>query len=154
MVSPKLEEANRSTVYFIQSAYLYAIKHGYAFYGLTSSNFEATDEWNYEYDSNIEFCSTDDRTLKTMIRSNPGMILMKNGVVLQKWAFRDIPDFSNVKQPLNTSEWGSVREVSLLNVLAKVLFLLLLPLFFFYSLHRGYRFHFTFIKNKKNSNNK
>ena len=153
LVSPKLEEANRSTIALIQSAYLYADKQGYAFYGLTNSDGEAIDEWNYEYDSNIEFCTVDDRTLKTMIRSNPGILLLKNGVVLQKWAFRDIPDFSKIKSPMNTSQWGSVRKVNTVTILGKLFILFLIPLLLFFSFHRGYRLHFNLQKNKKNLDN-
>jgi len=148
LVSSKLEKANRSANSRIESVYQYAKKQGYIFYGLTNSDYSAIDEWNYEYDSGIEFCSVDDRTLKTMIRSNPGMILLKNGVVLQKWAFRDIPDLSKVKQPLNKLEWGQVRKVSIIHVLGSVFLSFLMPLLFFYLLHRGYRFHFNFMKKK------
>ena len=45
----------------------YANSHNYTFYGLTNSGKSDFDEWNYEYDSNIEFCSVDDRVLKTKI---------------------------------------------------------------------------------------
>jgi len=153
LVSPKLEEANRSTVSLIQSAYLYAKKQGYAFYGLTNSDGEAMEEWNYEYDSNIEFCTVDNRTLKTIIRSNPGVLLLKNGVVLQKWAFRDIPDFSTVKTSLNLNSWGSVRKVNTASILGKLFIIFLLPLLLFFSFHKGYRLHFNFQKKKKNLDN-
>lgn len=151
LVSPKLEKANRSAAGTIESAYQYAKKHGYAFLGLTNSDNETIDEWNYEYDSSIQYCSVDERTLQTMIRSNPGMLLLKDGVVLQKWAYRDIPDFSGVKQPLKNSEWGQVRNVSTIRKLSRVFILFLLPLLFLYSIHRGYRFHFQW--RKKNSKN-
>jgi len=151
LVSPKLEKASRSAAGLIESAYQYAKKQGYAFWGLTNSDNEAIDEWNYEYDSNIQYCSVDERTLQTMIRSNPGMLLLKDGVVLQKWAYRDIPDFSKSKQPLRNLEWGYVRNVSTIRKLSRVFILFLLPLLFLYSIHRGYRFHFQL--RKKNSNN-
>ena len=152
LISPKLEKANRSANSTIDSAYQYARNYGYAFYGLTNSDNQAIDEWNYEYDSSIEYCSVDDRTLKTMIRSNPGLILLKNGVVLQKWAFRDIPNFSKSSQPLSKQKWGEVRNVATVHILGKLFILFLMPLLVFYLLHRGYRFHFH-IQKKKNLKN-
>ena len=38
------------------------------------------------------FCQMDDITLKTMVRSNPGLMLIKNGTILNKWSDEDIPD--------------------------------------------------------------
>jgi uncharacterized membrane protein YphA (DoxX/SURF4 family) len=154
LVSSKLEESNRNNIAQIESAAQYAQEHLYAFYGLTNSGSEAIDEWNYEYDTKIDFCTVDDRTLKTIIRSNPGLVLLKNGVVIQKWAFRDIPDFSNIKLPLSDTKWGHVKSVNVIELLAKVFLLFLIPVFIFFLLHRGYRFHFTYFqKRKTNSSN-
>lgn len=153
LISPKLEESNRDRVSVIESAFNYAKAHHYPFYGLTNSDNSAIDEWNYEYDSNIEFCSVDDRVLKTMIRSNPGLILLKNGVVMQKWAFRDIPDFSKAKLPLNNLKWGKAKQVKTFFVVEKVMLLFLIPLLFFYLLHKGYHFHCMFSKKRKTNLN-
>ncbi len=42
----------------------------------------------------LDFYLADDILLKTMVRSNPGMMLLKEGVVIHKWHYRDIPDFN------------------------------------------------------------
>lgn len=41
--------------------------------------------------------SADDTELKTMIRSNPGLILMKNGTILAKWHYNDFPSWDELK---------------------------------------------------------
>ena len=39
----------------------------------------------------------DDVELKAMIRSNPGLLLMHDGVVLEKWHYNDFPDLSEME---------------------------------------------------------
>lgn len=68
-----------------------AVEKGYSVYGMTSSVSEATDEIKTKLDLIFEFFITDNITLKTMIRSNPGLILIKDGTVIGKWHYRDIP---------------------------------------------------------------
>ncbi len=52
------------------------------------------DDYGIEYD----VYSADDIELKAMIRSNPGLIILKDGVVLDKWHYNDFPDFDEVNE--------------------------------------------------------
>ena len=42
----------------------------------------------------LDFYLADDILLKTMVRSNPGIMLLKGGVIINKWHWRDLPDFA------------------------------------------------------------
>ncbi|NVO18240.1 MAG: DoxX family membrane protein [Bacteroidetes bacterium] len=52
---------------------------------------------------NLDFYNADDILLKTMVRSNPGIMLLKAGVIIDKWHWRDLPDFDKFikKYPSN-----------------------------------------------------
>jgi len=142
-VSNNLEDMNFSRMQEIMDVKLYADKYGYRFLGLTNSNTRSVEDWKYEYDDEMTFCPLDDRTLKTMIRSNPGLILLKNGTVYQKWSFRDVPDFSVVKQPLDQLPYGAIAYPSVGKLIGGLTLVLLLPLFFFFLMHSGYRFRYN-----------
>ncbi|HAQ64443.1 MAG TPA: hypothetical protein DCR43_01065 [Bacteroidales bacterium] len=49
------------------------------------------------YKNHVEVLNADDIVLKTMVRANPGVMLMKNGVVIDKWNWRDTPDVESLK---------------------------------------------------------
>jgi uncharacterized membrane protein YphA (DoxX/SURF4 family) len=49
---------------------------------------------------NLDFYIADDIVLKTIVRSNPGLLLMKDGVILKKWNANDIPDYENFKKSI------------------------------------------------------
>ena len=52
----------------------------------------------------LEFFNADDVVLKTMIRANPGLILMKNGKVIEKWHNMRIPDWDEIEDVMETGE--------------------------------------------------
>jgi hypothetical protein len=76
-----------------------AMKAGCNFYGLTNAGAEYNNSFSEDYSTPYGFLSCDQIELKIMIRSNPGLMLLKDGVVVDKWAWRDIPDFSDLHLP-------------------------------------------------------
>lgn len=88
MISKKLDEASKKRILEGFEIGKYCTKNGVDFYILTSSG---TDELK-SYDIGLRFCSMDETTLKTMIRSNPGYILLINGRIIGKWSWANVPD--------------------------------------------------------------
>lgn len=46
----------------------------------------------------IPFFNADDIVLKTMVRANPGLMLMKDGQVIEKWHYRNIPEWQELQK--------------------------------------------------------
>jgi hypothetical protein len=49
-------------------------------------------------DPNLEFYNGDDTELKTIIRANPGLVLLKEGIVINKWHYNDFPEFEELER--------------------------------------------------------
>lgn len=67
-----------------------ADKAGVKFYAVTSNDGHV-EEFRHANQTAFPFYNADETPLKTMIRSNPGLMLFKNGVVINKWHYRHLP---------------------------------------------------------------
>ncbi len=67
-----------------------AEKAGVKFYAVTLNDGHV-DEFRHRNQTAYSFYSADETPLKTIIRSNPGLVLFKNGVVENKWHYRKLP---------------------------------------------------------------
>ena len=124
LVSYKLEKASDSNADKINEIYDYAKEYGYPFYALTSSVPDAVEKWKQNTGAEYSFCSMDDITLKTIVRSNPGLVLMKEGTIINKWPHTCLPDKSLLTGELAESSLGSVPpDHSTRNTLLTILLL-------------------------------
>ncbi|GHT78934.1 hypothetical protein AGMMS50262_22120 [Bacteroidia bacterium] len=92
LIAHKLEQADEAHIDKINEIYDYTQQHGYRFLCLTASLPRQIQEWKESTGAEYPFYTTDDIALKTIIRSNPGLLLLKAGVVINKWADNDIPN--------------------------------------------------------------
>lgn len=91
LIAPHLEKADDSMFGNIDQIYEYAQDNDYKFYCLTASNMPAIEHWIDITGAEYPFCNTDETTLKTIIRSNPGLLLLKDGKVAGKWSHNNLP---------------------------------------------------------------
>jgi hypothetical protein len=66
-----------------------------SFYFLTSSTEEEINNLRDKVKINFDFYLTDETTLKTIIRSNPGLLLIKEGNIIGKWHYNNLPAFNS-----------------------------------------------------------
>jgi uncharacterized membrane protein YphA (DoxX/SURF4 family) len=65
---------------------------------MTASTKEEIDRFRQDTKTNVDFYNTDGTVLKTMIRSNPGLMLIKGGTVIDMWHYHSFPSFNDVKE--------------------------------------------------------
>ncbi len=71
---------------------------GHYFIGLTASLYEDVEKFRHANQTMFDFFSCDAITLKTIVRANPGILLLKKGKILAKWNANDLPDYKIVKE--------------------------------------------------------
>ena len=74
-----------------------AINKGYKVIGMSASNDEQTDKLIKDNSLDFEFYFTDETTLKTIVRSNPGVLVLKKGTITQKVHYNDLDELVFVK---------------------------------------------------------
>lgn len=94
LVAYDLSKMNKSGIAGIRNFAEICQEKDYSFVLLTSSLPEETEFFIETYSLSIDYFFADDISLQVMIRSNPGLILMKDAVVMGKWHFNDFPEFS------------------------------------------------------------
>lgn len=130
LVAPFLEYADDSRLDLINEVYEYAKEQGYSFYGLTSSNEQAISRWRDMTGAEYEFCLADGTTLKTIVRSNPGLVLLKHGTVIRKWSHNNLPviEETEASLPLERLDIGQMPASSVSRKVTKILLWFVLPL--------------------------
>jgi hypothetical protein len=71
---------------------------------LSSSGMDVIQNFEEVYQMDYDVYFADDIELKAMIRSNPGLMLLHNGVVLGKWHFNDFPDKKELEEVIASAE--------------------------------------------------
>ncbi|SMO41121.1 hypothetical protein SAMN06265379_101607 [Saccharicrinis carchari] len=78
-----------------------AAAQGIQTYFLTASADDAITKFEMDSGAGFEYLNADETMLKTVIRSNPGMVLLQKGTVVGKWHHNDIPKVKEFKNPVS-----------------------------------------------------
>ena len=128
LVAPVLERADDSNFGEIDAIYEYAKENGYGFYGLTASTDKAVKHWRDITGAEYPFYTTDGTTLKNIIRSNPGLVLLYKGTIINKWSHNDLPKQAELNAPLSLIEAGREPENKTWTKIVLILICYIFPL--------------------------
>ena len=128
LVAPLLETANQGYIGRINNIYDYTLQHEYGFYCVSASDSVARAYWTDHTGAEYPIYRGDERTLKTVVRSNPGLVLLKDGKIINKFSVYQMPGEEMLAQRLEDSEFGQLNYVSLKSKLTLMLALFVLPL--------------------------
>jgi triosephosphate isomerase len=128
LISPQLQDADDSQLDQINQVYEYAEDNGCGFYCLTASGEKGMNGWRERTGAEYPFCQTDETTLKTIIRSNPGLLLLKQGTVIRKWSHNRLPDEPQLRGSLEQAAIGKMPQDSVPGKILVILLWYVLPL--------------------------
>jgi hypothetical protein len=98
LVAYDLAATDKEAFLRILPFYKKAEADGYSFVCLTATDFQGIRKFKVANGTAFEYYTADDVVLKTMVRSNPGLILLKNGKVMGKWHYNDFPTYDEFKR--------------------------------------------------------
>jgi hypothetical protein len=98
LVSYDLDETNHDAYGKLNELAGQCTKDSISFIGLTGTIWNTVNKFRHDINAKFEFYSVDPTALKSVVRSNPGLVLLKDGVVIDKWAWRDIPAYTEFRE--------------------------------------------------------
>ncbi len=126
LISYNLDKASEKSINRINNIARWSAERNIRFAGLTASPVTQIENFTGRTDAGYEFYHSDEITLKTIIRSNPGLVLLKEGTILGKWHYRNIPYTDELKD--NLLSWSLENHQGSRNNLVSAGFILALLL--------------------------
>jgi triosephosphate isomerase len=154
LVAHQLPLADDGQIDQINDLYDYCQENGYDFLALTNSGPDEIDRWRDHTGAEYPFAGADDTVLRTMIRSNPGLILLKDGVVVNKWSRYTLPDDSELQGRLEDLPLSRRSESTYLHKVEMLVLWFAVPLVFCILLDMAWERWKHYQRKKKRRNNK
>jgi uncharacterized membrane protein YphA (DoxX/SURF4 family) len=126
IISYNIDKASRKGLSALNQFAAKAIENGYNVIGLTASSTESVEQFRHDTMAPYRFYSTDETTLKTMLRSNPGLMLIKDGTIMGIWHYRNIPDDKIFEQGGLAYVLAGINARNVHNLILSLILLLIL----------------------------
>ena len=92
------EDYLKAFVKYINPLVTAARKDGYNAFVVTAATEEMVKDFVKDGGPDIPYYNSDDITLKAIIRSNPGVVLLKDGKIIKKWHYKNLPSYEEIKR--------------------------------------------------------
>lgn len=133
MISVKLNDADKSHLNEGFELGAECPDKGISFYVVTSSG---SDEIA-TYDNGLKICIADETTLKTIVRANPGYLLLKDGNVAGKWSWATLPAGEKFSGDMSASQVVRMNNKSRVLVVYSISLSVILLLLLISTLFHG-----------------
>jgi len=110
LVTTHIGKADREALIHADELASWSFASGISFYCMTSSVEDEIIQAREVNNIGFGIYTTDEITLKTIIRSNPGLLLIKNGTIMGKWHYNDFPAIEEMDQGLTSFVMTGLRK--------------------------------------------
>lgn len=105
LIIPDLLNADEGCINRINEAYDFAMSQEIPFYCLTASASISDQEyWTEHTGAEYDYLFSDDRVLKTVVRAQPGLVLLHDATIIHKWSNYNMPDTMQLSTLLGTTK--------------------------------------------------
>lgn len=94
LIMHSIETANLKNIEHIKTFARQAAEEHLSFIAVTGSTPRQVEEFVNQYKINFEIYYSDETTLKTIVRTNPALLVLYDGIIIAKWSHRSIPEFN------------------------------------------------------------
>lgn len=101
LIIPNLRNADEGCVDKVNEVYDYTQDHDIGFYCLTSSATPSDQQyWSDHTGAEYSYHLAEERMLKTVVRGQPGLVLLLDGIIIKKWSNYNLPDEEELSEQL------------------------------------------------------
>lgn len=112
VTSVDLKDVNQETAFELNRIYNYCLENKIQFILLTGSVDEKINSFLVRNKAEYPVCFMDQTVLKSMVRSNPGMMLVNNATILKKWSGYNIPSVKQFEKIIKTNPDQLISDFS------------------------------------------
>lgn len=137
LISPNLADAEETYLDRIENIYEYSMENEYNFYCVTLNDSVNVNAWKYKTGAEYDFLYSDATILETMIRSNPGLMLLKEGTILWKSCMHNVNVDELTSAKLTEHSYGKIIDDNKKSRIFWLVFLMLAPILVYLPIEKA-----------------